>query len=82
MKATVTLYRYYYKKVVIPVNQEEIEGLTKEEIGEKFQRESFGMTDDAIQDQPLIGMDCTGNNESDRYDIYDDDNKHIYGGHL
>ena len=63
-RATVTLYRYYYKSIEIEIDEEYLKGLTEEEMND-FRHVLPGV-----------------NYETDRYDIYDEEGDHIYGGHL
>jgi len=82
MKTTVTLFRYYYKTVKIEIDSDATEGLTPEEIATKLMEEDIVFNDEQVHDTPLIGMDCTGNNEEDRFDVHDENGNHVYGGHL
>ena len=82
MEATVTIYRYYFKSIEIKIDPTLLKGLTKEEIAQKLMDEEIEFDSESVHNTGLEGMDCTGNNESDRFDIFNDKGDHIYGGHL
>ena len=81
-RATVTLYRYYYKSIEIEIDEEYLKGLTEEEIAVKLVGEEIPYDAEAVQEAPIEETDAGENYETDRYDIYDEEGDHIYGGHL
>jgi hypothetical protein len=82
MRATVTIYRYYYKKLVVEVPEEHIKGLTKEQIADKLFMADTPY-EDGIFEASLESMDVDPDGvETDRYDIYNEKEEHVYGGHL
>lgn len=87
MKTTITLTRLYKKEVVIEVNKDDLVGMTPEQIGESLMAHHDSDEDELFDEaelQPIEfqeevrGIDA----DTDRYDIYDDNGKQIYGGHL
>jgi len=83
MRTTVTLYRYFYKKVEFEIDSKETEGLTFKEIGNKLINEDIVFDSEQVHDAPLESFeDAPLGEETDRFDIYDKEDNHIYGGHL
>lgn len=82
MKATVTIYRYYYKTVEIEIDKDTTNGLTPEEIAEKLIDGAIVFDEELVHEAPLESLNDFEDIETDRYDIYDQKDKQIYGGHL
>jgi hypothetical protein len=82
MTTTVTIFRYYFKSIELEIDQEHIEGLTPTEIGEKFDKGEIPYDEEAVHNTSLQGYEPVDNDDTDRYDIHDEDGEHIYGGHL
>ena len=85
MKATVTIIRHFYKEITLNIEQEHIEGLTAEEIGDKLVNEQIPFDEDLVDTQELESLDLHGVSDSvrtSRFDIYNEDGGHSYGGHL
>ncbi len=86
-KVTVTLKRFYFKEVEIEVNNELLKGMSHEEIATYLMEEQYHHYDeDALFDKAELDdleIDAGGiiYEDTDRYDIYEDDNQ-VYGGHL
>ncbi len=86
MKTTVTLTRVYKKAATVVVDPKLLEGMTREEIfiflaeehnfdeEELFANVEYEQVD--FEEDSLPGVD------TDRCDIYDKNDKQIYGGHL
>jgi len=83
MKTTVTLYRYFYKKVTIEIDPDATKGLTKEEIADALMEETIVFDDEQVHDAPIESLEeSPKDEETDRFDIYNEKSEHIYGGHL
>jgi len=88
MKTIVTLKRFYFKRIEIEIDNNLLEGKTEEEIATFLIEEyPFGEEEEErlFNKAKLEGLeiDSTGiiNEDTDRYDIYED-GKQVYGGHL
>ena len=84
-KTVITLTRLYEKTVQIEIPSKFTEGKTKEEIrgflhnNMDWQYELEGKIEKEFEQAEFeFQADCPGN----RYDIYDKNEQHIYGGHL
>jgi hypothetical protein len=84
MKATVTIIRHFYKEITLNIEQEHIEGLTAEEIGDKLVNEQIPFDEDLVDTQELESLEITHQDwvRTSRFDVYNEDGGHSYGGHL
>jgi hypothetical protein len=85
MKATVTIIRHFVREVTINIDSEHIKDLTPGEIGDRFLLETIPYDEELVDTQEFESLDLHGVSDfvkTSRYDIYDDDDKHVYGGHL
>jgi len=88
MKTVVTLKRFYFKEIEIEISNSMIVGKTEEEIADYLvdeypYYEENDMFDHAtLQYLEVGGAETVGIEDTDRYDIYDEDGNQIYGGHL
>jgi hypothetical protein len=94
MKTVVTLKRFYFKEIEIEVSNSMLIGKTEEEIADYLvdeyphyelyshstENELFEKA--SLQYLDIGGAETVGVEDTDRYDIYDEDGKQIYGGHL
>jgi len=88
MKTIVTLKRFYYKEIEIEINNSMLAGKDDEEISEYLMDGYPYYEKDELFDKASLeylntgGAETVGIEDTDRYDIYDDNNNQIYGGHL
>ena len=85
-KVTVTLKRFYFKEVEIEIDNELLKGMSHEEIATYLMEEHRYNNEDELFDKAKLDdleIDARGviHEDTDRYDIYEDDNQ-VYGGHL
>ncbi len=85
-KVTVTLKRFYFKEVEIEIDNELLKGMSHEEIATYLMEEHRYDNEDELFDKAELDdleIDAGGviHEDTDRYDIYEDDNQ-VYGGHL
>jgi len=85
-KVTVTLKRFYFKEVEIEIDNELLKGMGHEEIATYLMEEHRYDNEDELFDKAELDdleIDAGGviHEDTDRYDIYEDD-KQVYGGHL
>jgi hypothetical protein len=85
-KVTVTLKRFYFKEVEIEIDNELLKGMSHEEIATYLMEEHSYDNEDELFDKAELDdleIDTGGviHEDTDRYDIYEDDNQ-VYGGHL
>ena len=85
-KVTVTLKRFYFKEVEIEIDNELLKGMSHEEIATYLMEEHSYDNEDELFDKAELDdleIDAGGviHEDTDRYDIYEDDNQ-VYGGHL
>jgi len=85
-KVTVTLKRFYFKEVEIEIDNELLKGMSHEEIATYLMEEHRYDNEDELFDKAELDdleIDAGGviDEDTDRYDIYEDD-KQVYGGHL
>ena len=85
-KVTVTLKRFYFKEVEIEIDNELLKGMSHEEIATYLMEEHRYDNEDELFDKAELDdleIDAGGviDEDTDRYDIYEDDNQ-VYGGHL
>jgi hypothetical protein len=85
-KVTVTLKRFYFKEVEIEIDNELLKGMSHEEIATYLMEEHRYDNEDELFDKAELDdleIDAGGviHEDTDRYDIYEDD-KQVYGGHL
>jgi len=84
MKATVTIIKYFSKEITLNIEQEHIEGLTAEEIGDKLINEEIPFDEDLVDTQELESVEIIPQDwvRTSRFDVYNENGKHFYGGHL
>lgn len=86
MKTIVTLTRAYYKQIEIVVDNNLLIDKTEEEIATYLMEEYEIPNEEELFDEAIMeGMkirDEDNEVDTDRFDIYNDDNSQIYGGHL
>ena len=88
MKTIVTLKRFYFKEIEIEISNSMLVGKTEEEIADYLvdeypYYEENDMFDNAkLEHLEVGGAETVGTEDTDRYDIYDEDGNLIYGGHL
>ena len=88
MKTVVTLKRFYFKEIEIEISNSMLVGKTEEEIADYLvdeypYYEENDMFDRAkLESLDVGGAETVGVEDTDRYDIYDEDGNQIYGGHL
>lgn len=85
-KVTVTLKRFYFKEVEIEIDNELLKGMSHEEIATYLMEEHRYNNEDELFDKAELDdleIDAGGviHEDTDRYDIYEDNNQ-VYGGHL
>lgn len=85
-KVTVTLKRFYFKEVEMEIDNELIKGMSHEEIATYLIEEHRYDNEDELFDKAeLDDLEIDGEGviyeDTDRYDIYEDNNQ-VYGGHL
>ena len=85
-KVTVTLKRFYFKEVEIEIDNELLKGMSHEEIATYLTEEHRYNNEDELFNKAELDdleIDAGGviHEDTDRYDIYEDDNQ-VYGGHL
>ena len=85
-KVTVTLKRFYFKEVEIEIDNKLLKGMSNKEIATYLMEEYPYNTEDELFDKAELDnleIDEGGiiHEDTDRYDIYEDDNQ-VYGGHL
>tara|TARA_R100000988_G_scaffold103024_1_gene80421 strand:+ start:316 stop:582 length:267 start_codon:yes stop_codon:yes gene_type:complete len=85
-KVTVTLKRFYFKEVEIEIDNELLKGMSHEEIATYLMEEHRYDNEDELFDKAELDdleIDAGGviHEDTDRYDIYEDNNQ-VYGGHL
>ena len=85
-KVIVTLKRFYFKEVEIEIDNELLKGMSHEEIATYLMEEHRYDNEDELFDKAELDdleIDAGGviDEDTDRYDIYEDD-KQVYGGHL
>lgn len=84
----VTLTRLYKKEVVIEIDKDLIKDIPAEKIDDFLWNEyAIGDADEQFEEAELEGIDFPDNHgyidaDTDRYDVYDENGKQIYGGHL
>ena len=80
-KVVITLQRVYYKQIEFEIETDVFEGLTDEEIAVQIIEGNF---DDSEVDNLFGEASLDGGEEGEecRYDIYDENGKLTYGGHL
>ena len=80
-KTSITLTRIYKKEVSFTLPSETTEGLTYNEITDLFTSGDFEMPDFLIEDEFNLAESelITGGG---RYDVYDEQGNHVWGGHL
>ncbi len=85
-RTTVTLNRFYFKRIEIEVDNSLLKGKTEEEIAE-FLTEDFVIEneDQLFEQSELDSLEIDSGGiiyeDTDRFDIYEN-GKHVYGGHL
>jgi len=83
MKTTVTIYKYYFKAVVIEIDSKYTEGKTTTQIQNGLLNETIPYDEEAIQNAALTEMDNSSTaGETDRFDIYNDKGFNVFGGNL
>jgi hypothetical protein len=83
MKAIVTLTRMYKKEVEIEVEPNLIKGMSDEEIATFLMEEhDYTMEDDLFELAEFEQVAFDDIVDTDRYDIYNENGKNVYGGHL
>ncbi len=88
MKTVVTLKRFYFKEVEIEISNSMLVGKTEEEIADYLVDEYPYYEENELFDKASLqyldvgGAETVGVEDTDRYDIYDEDGNQIYGGHL
>lgn len=85
-KVTVTLKRFYFKEVEIEIDNELLKGMSHEEIATYLMEEHrYDNEDELFNKAELDDLEIDAGGviyeDTDRYDIYEDDNQ-VYGGHL
>jgi hypothetical protein len=85
MKATVTIIKHFKREITLNIDSEHIEGLTPSEIGDRFFLKTIPYDEELVDTQEFESLDLHGVSDfikTSRYDVYGDDGKHVYGGHL
>lgn len=81
-KTIITFVRTYKKEVAFTLPSETTEGLSYNEITDLLTSGDFQIPDDYIEDEFESTEEEFIRDNGGRYDVYDEQGNHVWGGHL
>lgn len=81
-KTIITFVRTYKKEVAFTLPSETTEGLSYNEITDLLTSGDFQIPDDYIEDEFESTEEEFIRDSGGRYDVYDEQGNHVWGGHL